>query len=234
MNKAFALLVVLSTSLWSFGITVEEVLTQVKEKYSNSKSIEYNTTYELYKGVKSQEIHTSYEGYVYRHGDNAYQKIDDTESIFGSDYFLKINSTEKAVLLDVAQSNLNMEVDLSTILDGCTEKTVTDKGTYYSIRLKFNQVSENPFSLVYLRVNKADYTLQQLDLYYAAEQNFSEVYSVQDNAKPHLKIKFSNINTNPKENIEIFEFSNYISVTNNFLAPVGDYKDYELIDNRLN
>ncbi|NRA12677.1 MAG: hypothetical protein HRT57_12040 [Crocinitomicaceae bacterium] len=231
--KVFSLFLITLCSFSVSSMNVEELLSKVKENYTNATKIEYNTTYELYKGHKSQSVHTSYEGYLYRNGNKVYQKIDKTEMINGADFSLKISHHERNMALNMAQDVSNMEVDLNVILKDCKSKTVEDKGSFYRIKLVYSSTSSTPLSVLYFRIDKKKFTVLQIDMYYGTNQDFSTSRSATDYAQPHLKIKFKDITTNPSDKKELFMFSKYITTTDSLLSPSGNCKGYELIDNRV-
>lgn len=225
--------VFLSLSVLTYAGDVEDLLTKMKRLYSSAKSMEYNSIYELYKGAKSTTIHSSYNGYVYKSGNKIYQKIKDTEFIYGNDFFLKINHDEKLMVLDKAQKNVNLEIDLETALKQCSEKSVVKKNGYYSIKFVFKRASEVPFSVLYMRVDKTNYHLQQLDIFYSTLQDFSTKKNIQDLEIPHLKIRFKDTNFKPKPKQALLTFDSYLKTQNNILKPVGICSGYDLLDNRI-
>jgi ATP-dependent Zn protease len=90
-----------------------------------------------------------------------------------------------------------------------------------------------PFSVVFLRINISTYYIEQLDIYYSYMQDFSTEMNKKDEALPHLKIKFTNINTKPKAKSSLVSLVTYLKTQNNLLKPTGSCIGYELIDNRL-
>jgi hypothetical protein len=205
----------------------------MNKNYTSADKLEYNTVYELYKGHKSTEVHSSYNGFMYRSGSQTYQKIDNTEMINGSGFFLQISHDEKALVLELEQTMTQAEIDVSQALNQCKESSVEDKGTYYRVKMVFNTVSESPFSVAYLRIDKTKFTLLQIDLYYSIHQDFSTDFSTTDLAQSHLKIKFSKISTSPKNKEDLFDLGKYLKNKNNILSPTGSCEAYDLIDNRM-
>ncbi len=233
MPKLKLILGCLLLTSFSFGMNVEEVLKQVRENYTNVDQLEYFSTFELYKGHMTGSIHSSYSGYTYRKGSEVYQKIDQTEFIYGANYFLKISHKEKKVMLDLPQKNINMDIDPTVFLKNCSEKHLEDKGKYYSITLKYSYGGESPFGEVKMRVNKKNFDVLQLDFYYATQRDFSEDFRVKDFDRPHLKIKFEKMTRKPKTKNEFFDLEKYVINLNNLLSTTNYCNGYELIDNRV-
>ena len=232
--KAISILLCFLFSFTAQAIEVEELIQAIKTNYALTKKLEYFSTYELYKGHRSEKVHSTYQGYVYRNEKQVYQKINNTELIYGNDFFLKINHKEKAIALDLAQININREVDLEEVLKNCESKTIEEKEDHYQIRLDYNTIASSPFSSVEIRIDEKTKNLIQMDLYYATMQDFSTHFQAPDLAQAHLKISFHKWNKHPKEDKSLFEFENYMATTNSMLSPTGKYKGYELVDNRLN
>lgn len=231
--KTISILFCLLFSFASQAIEVEELIRQVKETYQKAPKIEYTSKYELFKGHYSEQVHTSYDGYIYRDGKQVYQKIKQTEFIYGADFFLQINHEEKAIALDLAQQNISREVELDEVLKNCKEQKVEEKETYYLVTLVYNAIAETPFSSVKIKIDKRSKHLLQLDLYYTINQDFSTDFKSPDLAQPHLRISLSNINMHPKKKEELLAFSSYLKTTDNLLKPTAQCNGYELIDNRL-
>ena len=233
MIKALQFFGLLLLASNAFGGEVEDILKKMRAEFSEAKRIEYTSTYELFKGHKSAEVNLSYTGFLCRNGKEVYQKINNTEFIYGSDFFLKINHNEQALVLGLAQDNINQEIDMATLFEHCVKKTAVDKGSYYAITLEYKYGSPTPFGVVKMRIDKNSYHLLQLDLYYRNSQDFSTVQGKRDMAQPHLRIKFGEIKVGGTPKDELFEYSNYIETKKNMLHPTGECKGYTLIDNRI-
>lgn len=217
----------------AFAGEVEDLIKKMQARFSQAKTLEYTCAYELFRGHKGTEIHSAYDGYVCRNDKQVYQKIKNTEFVYGTDFFLKISHEEKALSLDLAQTNIVREVDMSTIFEYCEEKNVDAQDTYYTVTLKYKYASPSPFRVVKMRIDKKTFQLTQLDLYYTNSQNFSTIPGRSDMAQPHLRIRFSTMKTELEVKKELFEFSKYIETKNQMLIPAGNCKGYELIDNRI-
>lgn len=213
---------------------VDDILNRLREKYQQVERIEYTTVYELFKGHKSPEIVSSYSGYVYRDKKQMYQKIHSTEFVYGSDYFIKTNSDEKAIVLDKKQQLLGLEIDLDAVLKECREKKLKNEGDdHYTIVLALKAESQVPLSMVKLQVDKKNYTLKQLDLYYSTNEDFSADFRKTDLHQPHLRIRFQQVVLNPNKKDELFVFSRYLQTVRGTHSPTDRYKGYKLIDNRI-
>jgi hypothetical protein len=214
-----------------YGADVTSVLKKVQEVYG-SGNMSYSTKYSLFKGHKSTVVHTSYEGEVYSYNKEIYQKIGPSEFIYGSDYFLHVSHEEKAMILGSAQQTMQQEVDLSQVLNECKSSELVEQGEYYKLTFRMKQMSGVPCSVILVYVNKKDYTLHRMDLYYNYFEDYSEEFGEKDMHQPHLKIEFTSMNLKPKERKDLFVRSNYLKEQNSALTPTGACLGYELIDQR--
>lgn len=235
MKRINCFFIVLLVSLpgHCFSLTAEEVLSKLRDKYSNVSRIEYKTIYELFKTHTSSEIVSSYNGYVYREGELMYQKIHSTEFVYGVDFSLKINADEKAIQLNKRPQTLDLEFNLDETLQHCRDKSVKEMNGYYSITLTIHSTSLIPLSVIKMRVDKKGFSLLQLDLYYSVHQDFSTDYKVKDLQRPHLRIRFTDITFTPSDNRSLFKLERYIEKRKDYLLPATTYKEYTFIDTRI-
>ena len=216
----------------SYAEDAKEILKKMQAVYSKTDNLEYKCRYELFKGHQSTDIVSSYDGYLYKNKEQVFQQIDQAILVYGSDFFLKINNNEKAALLDKKQIFQSVDGDLDQALSECRSVEMEDKGTYFDITLTMKSISQIPYSMIKLRIEKKSYYLTQMDMYYSDQTDFSEDRKVQDMSQPHLKITFTDISLSPKDHKDLLSFSKYI-VKNGKIETLNEtYKNYELIDNR--
>ena len=231
--KVLVVIFLMFNLIYAFGQDPKVVIQKMKDVYKKIDKIEYKCTYDLFKGHKSNESTSSYEGYVYQNKSQVYQKIDQTEIIYGTDFLLKANHNEKAISIDKKQEYQQMQLgEIEKGFKECRSITLDDKGDYYSITMILKSFSEVPFSVIKLRIEKKTYYLLQIDLYYVNEEDFSENSKNPEMAQPHLQIKYKDISFSPKDHSNLFLLSRYFIKKNNVLELKSDFKNYELIDNR--
>ena len=231
--RKFIIFFFLIFSFVSKAESIESVLKKVQAVYSSNK-MSYKMVYSLYKGHQSNIVHSSYQGELKMKNGQVYQKIKNTEFIYGNEFFLKINSEEKVIVLSKANSSFKSDVNIELPLKECISNVLKDMGSYYSITLKLNPISSVPCSVIKMRVDKKKYTILRMDFYYSSLQDFSTSYNETDMHQPHLKVEFSDINLSPVINSKFFELSSYIEIDKTILKPTGVYSPFELLDNRLN
>lgn len=232
MKYLILILFLAGTGLKATASDAKDVILKMQAVYGKDVRMEYNATYELFKGHKSNTVENTYKGYVYRDKSSTYQKINETEFVYASDYFLKVNHEQKAMVLERAQKNINLDIDLDKSLKECSNVSMELVGNYYQVTLIFKPGSSSPFSVVKLRIDQKSYHLLQLDLYYTAQIDFSEDSRKPDYNQSHLKIKFTDIKINPKAKSQLFSLASYVKTSNNLMSPTGKCEGYQLTDNR--
>lgn len=227
------LIITLTFSGFSFSITPEEVIEKMQKVQNASKQLSFSSTFELFKGHKSTEVHSSYTGEFYRNEEGTYQKIKNTEFIYGNDYFLQVSHGEKAMVLGRAQENINQQVDVSELLKSTKELKLNEESGTYEVVILYDTDKPTVFSVVKCKINTKTFHLEQIDLYYRMAQDFSTSFGKKDMHSPHLRIKMKNIKSDDSiERPELLKLSTYITKKNKVLIPTGSCSGYELIDNR--
>lgn len=216
-----------------FGQDAKEVLKKMQDAYNKHENLEYTCKYELFKGHQAEVPQTVYDGYMYKEKEEVYQRIDKAEMIYGKDFFLKVNNNEKAMVIEQQQTFQSMNSDLEKSLNECRSVELEEKGDYYAITMTLKSTSQIPYSVVKLKIEKKKYFLTQMDLYYTDAANFSEKEVTTDMAQPHLKISFNDTTFSPKGKSELLTMTKYLVKNNSQLELTQDYKEYELIDNRI-
>jgi hypothetical protein len=232
--KAVFLLLAILVSFMSSSMTVKELIGNMQKIYNEKSHMEYNCSYELFKNHKSDVVTENYKGFFYRDNSKVYQKIDEMEFVYTPEFFLQISNSEKLVALSQPQKLMSMPVDLDLALKNCSKTELEEKEGYYAVTLIIKNNSDLPFSVVKMRIDKKEYFLERLDVYYSDMSDFSEEFDKKDEQRPHLKITFDKPRMNPKQK-KYFELNTYFSKNSSgIMKLVEKYDGYTLIDNRLN
>lgn len=229
--KAIIIFIGLACFGTTFAQDVNSLLTKVHDAY-NGKNVQYTTLYELFKGHKSNEVHSSYSGEVVSFNGDVYQKIDKTEAVYTKDFTLKINLEDHEMMISPGQKMESTELDLDLTLKDCSSSEVIDKGSFYRIVFRIKATSSLQCSVIKLEIEKSNFTIKQIDIYYSFLQDFSENFSTQDMQQPHLRIKFSNVNLNASTKPGLFSQTTYYSIVNSIPKATGKYASYTVYDNR--
>ncbi len=232
--RSVLIIVCLLFGLQAFCLDGKELIQKMQSFYRSNERIEYTTRYQLFKGHRSTNVETQYEGYNFKDGSNFYQRIKQTEFVYGKEFFLRINSEDQTLEYDHALPFWSNGADFEKAMNECREVKVEESENTYTVILLFKITSQSDFSVMRIKMDKTDYHLVQLDFYYSARQDFSTERTVKDLHQPHLRILFENLRTDVEKKDKLFRISSYLAETGHFLKPVGKYSEFELIDNRLN
>lgn len=211
---------------------VEEVMKKMHAVYK-TKTLSFNTTYSLFKGHFNKEVHSSYTGEIFKSEEGTYQKIKNTEFVYGKDFTLQISHDEKAMVVSNAQEAFFGNVDFEEVMKKCRSNKIIEKEDIFIIIFQLNITSRIPYSTITLKIDRSNYTLKQLDLYYSSQEDFSTKFEEKDLHQPHLQIEFNDISFKPNMSSSLLMRSTYLKIKNSALITTDKYKDYKLIDNRI-
>lgn len=229
--KNILLLGIVSFSSVTFSMDVKTLLNKVQEKHKGRLSSDIK--YEIFKGHSSSVPSSSQIGFFVSRDGLAYQKINQSEFIYGKDFSLQISHREKIMVLSQA-SKLNYgNVDFALIEKESSSQKLEEKDGFYFITIILKATSVVPCSKIIYKINKKKYYLVQADFYYSVQEDFATKFNETDLHYPHLRISFSNIDITPNWNEELTNFSTYFSTVQNIIKPKGRLVNYRLIDQRL-
>lgn len=217
-----------------YGMDAKEILKKMGQVYEKNSTYEFYMRYDLFKGEKGTKVETTYNGYFVKNKVNIYQKIDQTEFVVTPSFCVKISHSEKIVELMQGEEYKNQDIDFEKTIKECKEIKLEEKDKNYLITLILKANSQVPFSYVKVLVNKTNYHLVQLDMYYWQLEDFSKNPNKKDLQKPHVRVTYSKFSKKPAVKSTVFLFENYFKTVKNMLSPVGVIQSYELIDNRVN
>lgn len=229
MKFCFAFLLSFNV-LGVYSMDAKEIIKKMQNVYKTTKTYEYNSVYTLYKGPKGIDAITSYEGLVYRNTEGLYQKIEDTEFVYGKNFFLRITKEEKTMELFQAQNMEEFNVNLDLALTFCSEVKAEKKDGYYEVVLLIKKNTSMPISVLKMRIDDASYNIEQLDLYFNYWEDFSEDVGVKDMHQPHLQIKFSGFTKSPKTDKNIVKLEKYLIKSGSIYKLTDSYKQYQFIN----
>lgn len=234
VKYTLAFLLLFFSGVSVFGMDAKEILRKMGEVYEKTSVYEFHMKYELFKGEKGTTVETTYAGYFMRNKTKVYQKIDQTEFITTPDFCMKISHTEKIAELMKGETYKNQDIDFEKTIKECKEIKMEEEDTYYLITMVIKNASQVPFSKVKVKVNKSNFHLSQLDLYYSHLEDFSENPQKKDLHQPHVRVSYSKFSKKPSVTDGVFNYGMYVKTVNNMVSLTGTIKNYELIDQRIN
>jgi len=233
MRKYIILNLVLFVSVFtSSGQTFKQVLNKMNNKLTEASPLHFNTKYNLYRDEKAKVIFQSYDGQFQKSSQNEiYMKIDNTEFINSKKSSLKVNHTQKAILVTDPQPFTIGEFDMGKLADFCKVKSFKDFKSYWELVLEPTAFSGLNYSSIVVWINK-DYTLKRQVFFYNTGIDLSSDYRKQDITHPRLEIHYSNYNQKVPDIIKLGG-GFFVSFTKaNKAVPSNKYKSYEIIDRR--
>jgi len=233
-KKHYTLLLYLAFGLHVFSQTSEEILSKVYETYNNSSYLQFATNYKLYKTVVSETPVEITNGYFYKNKVNAYFMTISTTDILGDELAtLKINHSEKAILITPPIIGVPDDFDIRKFLISYTSDKITDNGSYWEIVLKAKQLSQEQFYKIVIHITK-DYLLKKQYFYYANQMNFSNDYHKTDLSQPKLEVAYTNYKSDIIDEF-IFDSSKFMKFSKNGNIKLSEkYSDYKVLDRREN
>lgn len=225
-----AAIVILTFLISSYGsaMDVQEVIRNMQKVYAQ-KELEYKCNYTLFKGHSTDEVYQSYNGYIYKSQGMLYQKINQTEQVYAKDFALEIDQDEKTISMGNAIQLPEVNFNLDAIFNECDKKLLEVKGNYYEVKLILKATSSLPFSEIVLNINKENFQLIQMDMYYSIVQDFSEKSRQEDLQYPHLKISMSHFTASPVRQDALFLLSTYVKKAGNTDTPSEKYTGYTIL-----
>jgi hypothetical protein len=215
----------------AFGQTVKEVIHKMKTVYENDE-FQINSTYYVYKGHHADKPFSQYKGIYCKLKGVVYQKAGELEVLSNKDFTLSISNENKQMTLNPPSSLEFNNLDLDKILGFCEKTSIETDETYYKIILKFPSNTDLPFSAVYLHINKLNFELYKMNIFYSYQKDFAEIFSEVDMEFPRLRIVYEPLSGKVDSKQEFLNVNNYLLIKNNSITPTGDYINYELNDLR--
>lgn len=216
------------------AVEIPDVLKKMNANYAAGETYHVDAQYKLYKGHNSGNLVEQYNGFTENSKSGFYQKIDQSEKIITTDFFLHINHSER-VLVYGLPIKPEFNGGIQDALKYCTTSNIVTKGDNYILTFTYSKVTNSEFSKVKMIISKDKYLLKSIDLYYATLTDFSKEFSQTDYAQSHVRMSFSNYNNSVKKGNSTFNLENYIKKQeNNILKTTGKCSGYELVDIRTN
>lgn len=215
-----------------YGQTASEVLKMANDKFNASKTLQFNTRYNLYKKHSDVKVHQTYDGLFMKNALNeVYMRIDKTEFLNTNRFNVKISHYEKAILVSDKQPLSMGDFDIKKIQKLCTISSFKTHKTHWEIVLIPKEFSGLNFSKIVIFMNK-NHTISKQVFYYNTGHNFSKDYTKSELSNPKLEIVFTNYTSKLSDLLKLN--ANYVLSTgkNNKIIPASTFKKYEVTDIR--
>lgn len=202
--------------------TVEAVIKKASQKFKTEQYLTYNIKYSLYNNQESNVVNESYTGIFLKKNDVLYYKIKNTEFIGFSEYSVKINKDERAMIIAKGANN-EVPLDLNNFLKGFKYKFIGNDKTNYICELIPNKVTQFMFSKVLLYINKQNFNVYKQVLFYVNPTDETNTAS-----KPKMEIIFTPRARNEVSDNFLVDEKNYFIKINKEIKAASRFKDYKL------
>lgn len=211
-------------------ITAFEILKKATETYTNSKSISFNTTYNLYLDYKTTMVHEKYTGFVLKKNNINYFKVKNTEFVVFKKYGVKVNHDQKALIIGEKNSQFEKSpLSLIDYLKGFKYRLINANETTYNCELTpANKISQMMISKVILSIKKSDFSLAKQTIFFAENMESKNKQGKLIESMPRLEILFTKRNKNDKLDNYLILQDNYFTLVNSKLVVSPRFSKYKL------
>jgi len=219
--------------IWK-NISVEEaakVYIALNNHYCKTSSYSLKVKYSSFQDYYTSSEHETSSGYFCKYGSNYHSYLMGIHTIQNANYKIVLDTSRKIVAVlnpDKAFEKSITMIDYNEILKNCTAIKVAIVGNEKHYRVEFKET---------YYVNAYEYAinntgwLNELTLFY--NKNYVDEDGKEKNVKPRLKITFSDIKENVKEEKNEFDENKYFSKLGYKIILNNKYKNYYLSDQRV-
>lgn len=215
----------------------KDILEEFRKKYTQRSDYQAEIIYEVFKGFDSEIAHQKSTGVLLKKGNKMYTNSDEAEIISTSNYYIRVNHKEKAILLT---DGINIEksasqFDLNQLFEFLDIDSLVSNAESWRIILKAKPITQLPFSAIHITIDKETYEIKSQVFYYINKIDFSQDYRKTDISNVKLKITYKNYTV--KEftiSDRVFDSKNYLNLKNKKYIPTIRYKGYDIINKLTN
>jgi hypothetical protein len=210
--------------------TTIDILKKATEAYNKQDYVSYTSKYALYLDYTSKKVHEQYNGIILKKNKVNYFKIKNTEFVSFSDYGLKINHDEKAMILEkAAQGNVpDSPMSLTNFMKGFNSKSTTNKDFFICELTPSGKFSQSAFRKVILYIRKKDYSIAKEFLFFVENMETKNAKGKTVYTAPRLEIIFSPRVKNEKVDNQLVKKANYFSEKGNTIVLSKRLSAYKL------
>lgn len=193
-------------------LSATQILNKTIEAYKSKSDLSYNSNYSLFKDYKTKIAYEQYYGVVLRKKGVNYVKIKNTEFVSFSDYGLKINHDQKAVLMEKGKTEpKESPMSIEAYTKDFTAKLLPSDGNYYICELSPPKVSQIMLHKVLLYINKTDYSISKQVLYLVEQIETVGTKGKTEYSVPRLEISYSKREKNEARDNALLTKANYFT-----------------------
>ena len=217
--------------------TFDEIFQQYLTSQKKQNNYQTDVRFALYKGVSGQKAYESYTGHKAVLDQSSYMKLGPTEFVVGKDFYIKLNTSEKAILFSntFQGSTANpTQVDFEKIRTYIKEKALTDLGNQWKLEFNLKNISAIGYSKLELYLDKQSLRPLKQVAYMAHLYDFAlldqELLSEDQRTDiPRIEVVYSNFTKTIKMDKKRFTKAYYVAEYKGEFQPSDRFETFELI-----
>jgi len=211
------------------------IVNKVKTAYDTTSQYSVDVEYTMFDGADSTNILEQYSGTMIRRNNDFYSKIHHTESLQIANEYIRVNHQEKAILYAVQkeQNTAITGVNLEGLFKNFEKATLTENSSGYKITFMAPPISQSPYNVVVLEIDKHKYRLKKQTLFFSGQIPIKTASGVEKDSNPRLEIVFNNFSTKETIDTSRFQLSSYMNKKSKDYKPSGVLKNYQFIDTTI-
>jgi len=208
-----------------------KILQNINQWFSSTPTYSFEITHATYAGHFTTAPYEQKKGFFKKYSSGFHSNIAGVQSVQNKNFLVSLDTGAKIIVVSEPVKNFENNgfslEETKKLLERCIniKQTQTEQGK--TLRMEFSKTS--PIAAYEFIINKSEH-LQSIIMYYANEVKTEEGKMV----KPRLSISFSNYATNVIPGKEELSESKYFTASKDLLRINEHYKNYELLDHRIN
>lgn len=211
---------------------VKTDLQALNQNFLNQKHHQIDTEYRLYPNFLTQKTVDVMQAATQRVGNQLYHQLGNIESITNGGKILVVDHDDKTIFLDQHNSSLEQTLigyDVEQALAFCeSTETILNKPTEKAYRLRLMAGEYEQMDIHFI---PSSFLFKKVVLYYREPQKLTDSQVVED--QPRMEIIFQKMDIQNPPNPIVFKESKFIRTVKGEIIPTGKYKDYRVLNNRL-
>ena len=209
----------------------ETIMSKYAEALTSHKEYQVKMTYNVYKGFEANTPYESVSVHFYKNQGNTYSNMGEAEIISTTSNYLKINHTERAMLLSKPVGNTHQfDINLIELYKYLNVSLLKETNTFYRLEFKPKGLTQLPFSSLKIDIDKKTYLIRKQLFYYFSKMNFSTNFQKPDYDNYKLEIIYDKYRmSNFSVSKSTFDLKKYVENRKGKIVVAPKFKGYELI-----
>lgn len=234
LNKMAMIAVFIFSTVNVLAQNAKEDIKAINAFYQKHKKISMEVKYIVYPSHMSVAAYETTEGSVKKDGNNFFQKMGEVVTMRNTKYQIAVDPYNQHIIVGTAPSGSAAPLaaaDLDSLIKYALNVTVMPLQNNVR-RMTFSFPDANEFEKVEIFYSTETFFVQKMLLFFSQEISMDDE-GKQPEQKPRMEIRYSNLNTNPVFEANLFSEKNYFDLKGTKLVATGKYNNYQLFDQRL-